>query len=149
MQLTVTKAIFGGNSHLAGDGKLIFDFPLVSALPFREMLAVEEHDGIGRRSAHRPRVNDSRFRPLDTALVFIHERRTGDERRPQRGDNRYDGGGRENTGRIGHAAGSWTSKLRAGFSNLASALPNQESYTCRNKKTRLRKEAGGNSRVTA
>ena len=54
-----------------GDGVAVFDDPLVAAVPLRHVLAVEEHDGVARRPAHRAGIDDLRLRPDDAADPFI------------------------------------------------------------------------------
>ena len=58
-------------SHLRGDGVAVLDDPLLAACPFREVLAVEQDDGVRRRAVVLAGRDDLRLRPDDAALVLL------------------------------------------------------------------------------
>ena len=71
VQLAIAERLFRADVVLAADGIAVADLPVLAPLPLRQILAVEQHDGVGRMSADRARIDDLRLQPLDPALVFM------------------------------------------------------------------------------
>src|SRR5262245_2897569 len=63
VELAVPERVLGGDPVLVRDGVSVLNDPLVATVPLRQVLAVEKHDGVGRRTALLPRGDDVRLRP--------------------------------------------------------------------------------------
>src|SRR5580704_4769555 len=91
MKLTIAEFFLGGDALLGGDGIVVFDNPLVAAIPLRQVIAIEENQGIGGRTSTRAGLDDLWFVPLDTGVVLAATENNG----KRKNTRHYDEGAHE------------------------------------------------------
>ena len=70
MKLAIAEGVLRVDPCLGGDRVAVLDDPLVTAVPFRKVLAVEKHGGIGRRLVVLARRDNFGLLPDDAGLVL-------------------------------------------------------------------------------